>query len=321
MSGIEAASRQNTEFDESTNEIVLKILSREYWLLRRQDSSSTVWQVYRQIVRSDGTKLRDYYFCTGCKRLIKSGDISSLRSHICHVKYLQQRASATVPDLEPKEVGMLTGHQIHWSYKATKMLLELWKNNIKHFRSERSSQYRIFRKIAKEMNHLGLKPSDIKTQMDNMSKRYSQEAERVKVTGRPSKWSHFHDLQKLLSALEESNSSPNGRNSFNEENSSPDMETNGIIKQNEEDDSQNDINIEALPSLETYEEELDQQDLSPKYLHGTKPCKVKRFMAIQEERLALEKENLKSFQTVMKEIVSYNKNLCQVLYDNEYNNT
>ncbi|KAH8357676.1 hypothetical protein KR200_010709, partial [Drosophila serrata] len=299
---------------ESRNEILVKILSGEYWLLRRHERS-TVWQVYRQIVRSDGTKLRDYYLCTGCKRLMTSTDTSSLRSHTCHVKYLQQRASARAQDLEQKvcpsqlPVRKHSGHHIHWSYRATKTLLELWENNIEHLQSGPTSQAQILREIAKEMYHLGLKPSDIKIKMDNLRDRYSREAERQKVSGRPSKWPHFHELQKLLNALEETTPSSN---SVKEENRSPDMETDGSIAEDEVQDV-----IEALPSLETYEEELDQQHSPPKHMYEAERGKAKRFMAIREERLALKKENFKNFQSFMKEIMTYNKNLCQVLCDDE----
>ncbi|KAH8239797.1 hypothetical protein KR032_007973 [Drosophila birchii] len=305
---IEAESLQ-TECLESPNEILLKILSGEYWVLRRQERS-TIWQVYRQIVRSDGSKVRDYYLCKGCKRLLTSRDTSSLRTHICHIKYLQQRANDFVPDLDPK-VGKYRGHQIHWSYRSTKMLLALWENNIEHLRSDPSSKA-IFRKIANKMNHLGLKPSDIKTKMDNLSNRYRYEAERQKVTGRPSKWIHFQELQMLLNALEEHNPS---RNSLKEENSSPGVETDGLIKRNDDNEILNDNDMKSLPLLETYEEELDQQHPPPKEMYGAKHRKAKRFMAMQEERLALEKENFKSFESIMKEMISYNKNLCQVLCD------
>ncbi|KAH8268765.1 hypothetical protein KR018_003828, partial [Drosophila ironensis] len=75
---------------EAQLDILLKINSGQYRLVKKNKRSS-VWNVYREIVRSDGTKLKWRYFCLGCKRVMQStgGTTSNLRIHKCHVRYLK----------------------------------------------------------------------------------------------------------------------------------------------------------------------------------------------------------------------------------------
>ncbi|XP_017059398.1 uncharacterized protein LOC108100152 [Drosophila ficusphila] len=86
---------------EAQLDILLKINTGEYRLVKKNKRSS-VWNVYREIERSiDGSKLRWRYFCTGCKRVMQStgGTTSNLRIHKCHVRYLKQNAHLTESSL------------------------------------------------------------------------------------------------------------------------------------------------------------------------------------------------------------------------------
>ncbi|XP_017071450.1 uncharacterized protein LOC108108080 [Drosophila eugracilis] len=78
---------------EAQLDILLKINTGEYRLVKKNKRSS-VWNVYREIARSDGTKLKWRYYCIGCKRVMQStgGTTSNLRIHKCHVRYLKQNA-------------------------------------------------------------------------------------------------------------------------------------------------------------------------------------------------------------------------------------
>lgn len=76
---------------ESQLDILLKIHCGQYVLVKKK-KRSTVWNVYREIARPDGTKLKWRYYCLGCKRVMQStgGTTSNLRIHKCHVRYLKQ---------------------------------------------------------------------------------------------------------------------------------------------------------------------------------------------------------------------------------------
>ncbi|XP_017021298.1 uncharacterized protein [Drosophila kikkawai] len=79
---------------EAQLDILLKINTGEYRLVKKNKRSS-VWNVYREIARADGTKLKWRYFCLGCKRVMQSsgGTTSNLRIHKCHVRYIKQGGS------------------------------------------------------------------------------------------------------------------------------------------------------------------------------------------------------------------------------------
>ncbi|KAH8364821.1 hypothetical protein KR084_012182, partial [Drosophila pseudotakahashii] len=81
---------------EAQLDILLKINTGQYRLVKKNKRSS-VWNVYREIARPDGTKLKWRYFCIGCKRVMQStgGTTSNLRIHKCHVRYLKQNAHLT----------------------------------------------------------------------------------------------------------------------------------------------------------------------------------------------------------------------------------
>ncbi|XP_020801858.1 uncharacterized protein LOC110178917 [Drosophila serrata] len=83
---------------EAQLDILLKINTGEYRLVKKNKRSS-VWNVYREIARSDGTKLKWRYFCLGCKRVMQSsgGTTSNLRIHKCHVRYLKQNGGSRSP--------------------------------------------------------------------------------------------------------------------------------------------------------------------------------------------------------------------------------
>nr|AAL39803.1 LD43225p [Drosophila melanogaster] len=81
---------------EAQLDILMKINSGEYRLVKKNKRSS-VWNVYREIARPDGTKLKCRYFCMGCKRVMQStgGTTSNLRIHKCHVRYIKQNGHLT----------------------------------------------------------------------------------------------------------------------------------------------------------------------------------------------------------------------------------
>ncbi|XP_017089571.2 uncharacterized protein [Drosophila bipectinata] len=88
-------SGEEEKCTEAQLDILLKINTGEYRLVKKNKRSS-VWNVYREIARADGSKLKWRYFCLGCKRVMQStgGTTSNLRIHKCHVRYLKQNGNA-----------------------------------------------------------------------------------------------------------------------------------------------------------------------------------------------------------------------------------
>lgn len=91
-------SGEQEKCTEAQLDILLKINTGEYRLVKKNKRSS-VWNVYREIARADGTKLKWRYYCLGCKRVMQStgGTTSNLRIHKCHVRYLKQNGHVNAP--------------------------------------------------------------------------------------------------------------------------------------------------------------------------------------------------------------------------------
>ncbi|KAH8327869.1 hypothetical protein KR067_001184, partial [Drosophila pandora] len=91
-------SGEQEKCTEAQLDILLKINTGEYRLVKKNKRSS-VWNVYREIARADGSKLKWRYYCLGCKRVMQStgGTTSNLRIHKCHVRYLKQNGHGNAP--------------------------------------------------------------------------------------------------------------------------------------------------------------------------------------------------------------------------------
>ncbi|KAH8364822.1 hypothetical protein KR084_012181 [Drosophila pseudotakahashii] len=240
---IEVRTLQESKFQETNREIAMKVLRGEYRLLRRKHGS-TVWQVYREIVRTDGAIINGLYFCTGCKRVMRSFNTSNLRTHKCHVEFMrsQDPSAGTFTDTEPSPQPHPQERQItwsnfkpaEWSFHATELLLQLWAANCVDLRDTRK-RVKVIWKMTGKMKSLGFTFTEIKNKIDNMAQRYRREAHMEKTSGQPSEWEYFETLNLIFSAernlVEEkptrSNNSGNGsfNNSGRHSNSSPNNES------------------------------------------------------------------------------------------------
>lgn len=106
---IEARTMQDVSKFESNQVISAKVLRGEYRLLRRKQRGS-VWKVYREIVRTDGAIINGLYFCTGCKRVMRSFNTSNLRTHKCHVDYLrtEELCEEGIAEIHPPKLDVRT---------------------------------------------------------------------------------------------------------------------------------------------------------------------------------------------------------------------
>ncbi|XP_016971146.1 uncharacterized protein LOC108038811 [Drosophila rhopaloa] len=209
---IEARTLQyESKFQESVREISVKVLRGEYRLLRRKEGSS-VWKVYREIVRSDGAIINGLYFCTGCKRVMRTFNTSNLRIHKCHVEYLTQshNPATGISGLESstQENTTLPGERrrngnypqpAEWSFHATELLLQLWAENVVDLRDSKK-RVRVIWKITGEMKTLGFTFTEIKNKLEDVAQQYRREAHMEKTTGEPSKWEFFETIKGIIDA-------------------------------------------------------------------------------------------------------------------------
>ncbi|XP_016971147.1 uncharacterized protein LOC108038812 [Drosophila rhopaloa] len=104
------APEEEEKCTEAQLDILLKINTGEYRLVKKNKRSS-VWNVYREIARPDGTKLKWRYYCIGCKRVMQStgGTTSNLRIHKCHVRFLKHNSDLTDGSLTHNHAPAATG--------------------------------------------------------------------------------------------------------------------------------------------------------------------------------------------------------------------
>ncbi|XP_052848939.1 uncharacterized protein LOC128260179 isoform X1 [Drosophila gunungcola] len=228
---IEARTLQDeSKYQETTKEVSLKVLSGAYRLLRRKQGS-TVWKVYREIVRSDGAIINGLYFCTGCKRVMRSFNTSNLRTHKCHVDFLRQTLSpnaGTFSDVassvqevcmgtwatsSPDELNYRGTFQnaspparrrngnypqpAEWSFHATELLLQFWAQNVADLRDSKK-RVRVIWKITGEMKTLGFTFTEIKNKLDDIAQQYRREVHMEKTTGKPSQWEFFETIKRII---------------------------------------------------------------------------------------------------------------------------
>lgn len=122
---------------ESQLDILLKIHCGQYRLVKKK-KRSTVWNVYREIARPDGSKLKWRYYCLGCKRVMQStgGTTSNLRIHKCHMRYLKQHGMDRGSSPQPKR-----NQQGSSDRKQTRPFEELYDEQATAHSSEADDDY------------------------------------------------------------------------------------------------------------------------------------------------------------------------------------
>ncbi|XP_017070644.1 uncharacterized protein LOC108107592 [Drosophila eugracilis] len=331
-----------SKFQEPNREISMKVFSGEYRLLRRKQGSS-VWKVYREIVRSDGAIINGLYFCTGCKRVMRSFNTTNLRAHKCHVDYLrsQDPSEGTYVDMEPqpREQGTYTSERRpnyyqppEWSYQATDMLLELWAAHCRDLRDSRR-RVKVIWKMTVEMKTLGFTFTEIKNKLEDMAQQYRREAHIEKTTGEQSKWEYFESMKTILTS-EHNLVEDNARNGLSRNTSLDNSPKKKYIKTEDDDysedqeESQEDVDelrvlkdniireIEessTVRSQENFEDELDQQTSKNSEIKRAKRKRTARMMEIEEEKLVIEKKKFKLMNYFVREMSSFHKSLFDLL--------
>ncbi|EDW94250.1 trihelix transcription factor ASIL1 [Drosophila yakuba] len=228
-----------------------------------------------------------------------------------------------------------------WKKDAEKMLLQLWAQHLKDFRGE-SKNVLIYRQMAKQMSQFGPSHTELKTKMDNLSRKYRIEAERVRETGVPSKWEHFHKLQALLigtkavdvfeDIIAENPAQALFSDGEYEPEESPSIKDESMAADHDN-ESDNDNEVVAnkamkrtrspspnIPeALEDEEVEEHLEDLSPspisKYQTKRKASSSHSDMLLQieEEKLAIEREKLQVMKDALLELNAFHKDIVYLL--------
>ncbi|KAH8335285.1 hypothetical protein KR074_005322, partial [Drosophila pseudoananassae] len=328
---------------ESSREVALKVFQGEYTLLDRQQRS-TVWKVFQEIVRDDGTKLKNCYFCTGCKRVMRGYSSSNFRTHMCHVKYIarmrkesKDHTEAISPEegsqenLEkPIRFKRRTKGQFRWSAKSTRLLLQLWSINIKDLLEGRRS-LDILKNMADHMSHLGVTSMDIKEKIDETIEKYHEEENKEKLTGKPSKWISYKRVRKLLAGTENKTKNFDNMASLNRNlNYETPLEIKSEQQVEEVVNNAGDLEDELArlkdniikdieASLENYEEELDSQTSTEnptKRAHFHREARLleieEKKLVLESEKLVIEKEKLEVLKNLLKEISLFRNDLSEI---------
>ncbi|XP_017070645.1 trihelix transcription factor ASIL1 [Drosophila eugracilis] len=222
-----------------------------------------------------------------------------------------------------------------WKKDAEKMLLQLWAQHLKDFRGE-SKNVLIYKAMAKEMSQFGPSHTELKTKMDNMSRKYRIEAERLRETGIPSKWEHFHRLQALLigtkavDVFEEIMCDNPAEQLFSDREESDNEEMASMNDESMAEDQKDEIELvtkavrkrgrSSSPNLtDTQDEEYEVEDQLeessplpiPKYRTKRKiPVSYsERILEIEEEKLNIERKKLQVMKEALVELNSFHKDI------------
>ncbi|KAH8262538.1 hypothetical protein KR026_010618 [Drosophila bipectinata] len=167
--------------------------------------------------------------------------------------------------------------------------------------------------MEKQMSEFGPSHFEIKTKMDNMSRKYRLEAEKVRETGQPSTWEYFHRIQSLLigtksvDVFEEIMFENKVASPEFEEPADEDEEEEEEPEQDEEHEQEQDMTVDLE---EQYEEDLP-EDQSEKHVSRSHAMKYRsdRLLQIEEEKLSIEREKLQVMKDALKELTSFHKDL------------
>ncbi|XP_002134969.2 uncharacterized protein [Drosophila pseudoobscura] len=222
-----------------------------------------------------------------------------------------------------------------WRSEATCRLLQLWEQHLTEFRGKKRNTV-IYKEMENQMRDFGA-PShvEIKGKMDNLSRKYRQEAEKLRSTGARSKWVLFHTIQKLLIGTKSVNvfedimfekngfsnnlskdlasgdneihswmdsPAPSYENHRQEDNELDDEDTLGKNYLIEETEGFNDDQYERATSSPDFQSELNRKEsLSD------------RLLEIEEEKLSIEREKLKVMKAAVKELSAFHRDILQHL--------
>ncbi|XP_041632971.1 myb/SANT-like DNA-binding domain-containing protein 1 [Drosophila kikkawai] len=95
------------------------------------------------------------------------------------------------------------GGKLRWTLQMECLLIDVWQENMEQLRGSRKNSH-IYMEMAQTLMEAGNDVSwkDIKTKVDNMTKKYKQEKHKMGPSGgAPSAWQHFEALHSFLGSF------------------------------------------------------------------------------------------------------------------------
>ncbi|XP_068143221.1 trichohyalin [Drosophila tropicalis] len=345
--------------------ILRKLGNGEYALVKRHMCSS-IWKIFREIRRPDGTTLLGRYYCEQTNILNSTAKSSSSDMAAYKTDTTKRKRGFEMSDSEweaqfdngnekttpvpvrkkpnskqrtkvPMENSRCMYKRFNWTEDATRVFLQLWAAHIDDLRSNRMKK-EIHQEMANEMKKFEITPTEVKSKIDNMSKRYKQESEMTSSTGIPSEWEYFYKLRSLLTptasivkSFEEIIVKQQVSNSVNKSNHAADSiemeQEENLIKEDEEEELYNSAmlqdkqqtNFSTGGHKETPEDDEDfeeQQDLD----HSASPSnfspkanRAERLLQIEREKLQIEREKLIVMRTFRQDLALFHKTVMKIL--------
>ncbi|SPP77230.1 Hypothetical predicted protein [Drosophila guanche] len=252
--------------------------------------------------------------------------INSLKSSVTKNPYKHNRHSPT---------KTMSRQRFIWSSEATNRLLQLWEENLNQFRGKKKNK-EIYKEMQRQMLDCGA-PSqvEINSKMDNLTRKYRVEAEKVRESGVPSQWLLFHTIQKLLigtksvNVFEDIMFEKNGEtNLASDENSCLGSPASSYKTGQQEEDQMEDEEPQEDTYAEIYDkedpdeftEDQDERNTSPSEFESelnVKESISERLLEIEEEKLSIEREKLNIMKAAVRELSQFHKDILKHLNQNK----
>lgn len=97
-------------------------------------------------------------------------DLSSEEEDFQQSRSVSDDSDDVVQERLAQSISMNVGRFL-WTPKSTNLFLDLWERNLRDIRGIRKNSH-IYREMAEEMREYGASSREIKSKMDNMSRKY-----------------------------------------------------------------------------------------------------------------------------------------------------
>ncbi|XP_060657878.1 uncharacterized protein LOC132792490 [Drosophila nasuta] len=222
----------------------------------------------------------------------------------------------------PKRKKKSSGRRFLWTPKSTSRIIDLWEKYLKDIRGKRKNT-EVHKQMAAEMSEYGVTHREIKFKMDNLTKKYKIELEKI-ASGKETNWRQFKRVQYFLHGkvdfeqimFDNAESSPFFEFDHSEAGSQEfdlsqedlqlkeevEQEEENIIEQTKEESPPK--NVKKMPEKKIYR---------PNCVSDATAPKSERILQIEEEKLEIEKQKLLVMKHISQNLSSISKTLVELL--------
>ncbi|EDW70926.2 uncharacterized protein [Drosophila virilis] len=88
---------------------------------------------------------------------------------------------------------------IFWRNTHEEILFRLWHQHLDELRTKRPTK-QVYQVIAEKLTDAGFQLGwkDVRTKVDNVTRKYKEELKKLRTTGQPSNWKNFEHIYKIL---------------------------------------------------------------------------------------------------------------------------